>query len=363
MPSTIARLAESLGVDDQRLAGVMPRRMSEADVADTARLLHLAWNGDERGKLAVNEALTTSDLFRSATGEVLAVAILAAYEEMPTQWTKTHARTTLPDFRPKKLRDLAGARTALPKVPEHTNYPEALYAIRESEISVGKFGEQFGYSFEARVNDQLGELRLVPQSWAGKARRTEDLESLRTLADPLTGAPNTAFFNGGNGNLGTGALTQENLQTAVTGVRTKRDTDGNLLYPGQLQLVVGPALQFTAQRILNTQEIRTTEGGVTVIETNPFRDLTLTVRDDLPGSAWFILPVPSSPRPAFYQGFLIGHETPDTRYRADQGNSQGGSPLGADAGSFDDDTIYWRTRHITGAAPGDPVFAYASDGS
>jgi hypothetical protein len=31
-------------------------------------------------------------------------------------------------------------------------------------------------------------------------------------------------------------------------------------------------------------------------------------------------------------------------------------------GSFDDDSVYYRVRHITGAATGDPTFTYASDG-
>ena len=84
--------------------------------------------------------------------------------------------------------------------------------------------------------------------------------------------------------------------------------------------------------------------------------------DNLPGNAWFIIPAPSAPRPAFYVGFLAGYETPDMRYKADQGNSLGGGSLSADAGSFDDDTIYYRVRHIVGAAAGDPMFTYASDG-
>ena len=47
----------------------------------------------------------------------------------------------------------------------------------------------------------------------------------------------------------------------------------------------------------------------------------------------------------------------------DQGASLGGGDLPADAGSFDDDTIYFRVRHITGGATGDPKFALASDGT
>lgn len=359
--SQIIALAESLGVTERDLTrGMRSGAVSEADVASVAQLLQSAWQGNARVRHAVNEALTTSDLFVTGTAVVFDRELLAEYDEMPKQWTKFAARTVLNDFRPKKLIDLIAGAAVLPKVPEHTNYPEAKYDEAERTISVSKTGEQFGYTFEMRVNDQLNELQRIPNSWAGKAVRTEDYAATEALANPLTGAPNAAFFNVGNGNLGSLALTDANLQTVITTVRTKRDTDGNLLYPGPLQLVVGPAQEFTARRILNSQEIRTTAGAVTTVEANPFAGITLTVLDNLPGTAWFVLPMPSAPRPAFYLGFLRGHETPDMRVKRDQGQRLGGGDVPVEDGSFDDDTIYFRVRHITGGAAGDPRFAYAN---
>lgn len=359
--SQILALAAGLGVTERDLTAGMRRGVvSEAEIANTARLLAAAWQGHERVRFAVNEALTSSDLFRSAAGDVLDREMLAQYTQMPRQWDKFSTRTTVNDFRPKKLVDLAGARTVLPRVPEHSNYPEAGYELSEREISVHKTGEQFGYSFEARVNDQLNELRKVPESWAGKAVATEDFASLEALANPLTGAPNTTTFNAGNGNLGSAALSESALEAAIVHVTTQTDDEGNLLYPGALQLVVGPALQFTARRILNAVEVRHTTGDTTTVGPNPYSGITLTVLDNLPGTAWFVLPLPSTPRPAFYTAFLVGYEQPDVRVKSDQGKSVGGGELGIDSGSFDDDTCYWRVRHIVGAAGGDPRFAYAS---
>lgn len=347
-----------------RNSQAMRRAMLEAHT-----LLQDAWAGDRVATMRVNEAITTSDLFKSAAGEVLDRELLTAYEAQPTQWTKFARRTTVRNFRPKQFRELLAGSQSLTRVPEHSNYPEAKADLRESQITVGKFGEQFGYTFEARINDDIGELQIVPGSWANKARYTEDDEALAQLSDPLTGAPNAAFFNATNGNLGTGALTAERLQAAIVALGQKRDESGRLLRSGPLQLVVGKALEFTAQRILTTSEIRTqdnlngTTTVQTVIEGNPFAGkITLTVLDNLPGNAWFIIPMPSAPRPAFYVAFLAGYETPDMRYKADQGNALGGGSLSVDSGSFDDDTIYYRVRHIVGAATGDPLFTYASDG-
>lgn len=328
-------------------------------------ILDSAWAGDKMAGIRLNEAITTSDLFRSATGEVLDTMTLASYEDTPTQWTKFAARTTVPNFKAKRLLDLIGNRAGLPRVPEKTNYPIASAETAERFISVGKFGQQHGYTFEARQNDEYGELQQIPNGWAVNSRYTEDDNALEQLADPTTGAPNTEFFNADNGNLGGGELTAANLQAGFTAVTTKRDSDGRIRRPGPIQLVVGPALQMEAERLLNTTEIRYTDAdGRTVVETNPMRGkVTLTVLENLPGTAWFLMPAPNAPRPAFYVAFLTGFETPDVRYKNDQGRRLGGGDIPAEDGSFDNDTVWFRVRHIVGAAGGDPLFTYASDGT
>ena len=83
----------------------------------------------------------------------------------------------------------------------------------------------------------------------------------------------------------------------------------------------------------------------------------------LPGTAWFILPVPrAGQKNAIYVGKLIGYETPDIRVQANQGNAIGGGALSPQSGSFDNDTLYMRVRHVVGAAQGDTTFTLASDG-
>lgn len=371
MSKTLLSIAESFGVTEAGLmAGTGPtaRRRSASpralsEMAKAATLLGSAWGGSPYGALMVHEALSTSDLFKSAAGDVLDREMLRQYEAMPQQWGKFSTRTTVKDFRKKYLRELSGGRKRFERVPELSEYPSADYAVAERSIQVGKYGRRFGYSFEARINDELDELQQVPGEFANSATLTEDYVSLQQLVNPVTGAPNTGFFTAGNGNIGTGALTQVNLQAAITTVSTKKDSEGNLLYPGPLQLVVGPALAFTAERVINVVEVRVTNGATQTIEPNPVKGkVTLTVLDNLPGAAWFVLPLPSAPRPAFYTAFLRGWETPDLRYKADQGRTVGGGELGPDDGDFDVDGVYWRARHIVGAAQGDPMFTWASDG-
>ena len=348
----------------RRLAERQDPRLRKA-MLEAKAILESAWGGDKRARLAVNEAITTSDLFKSAAGAVLDREMLKAYETQAPDWSGYAALSRLKDFKPKTLAELAIASGPLTKVPEHSNYPIGSGDAKERQISVGKFGEQYGYTFEARVNDDINELEVIPSSWAARARTTEAYQALSQLVNTLTGAPNTGMFNAPNQNIWTGALTADNLQAMITALRsTRRDASGNLLVAPELQLVVGPALQFVAQRILNTQEIRVTNGSVQTLESNPFSGIKLTVLPDLVGAAWFVLPIPKQGvKNAIYVGKLIGFESPDLRAKADQGVSLGGGALSPRDGSFDDDTIWFRVRHICGAAQGDPTFAGASDGT
>lgn len=351
--------------------GATARRVRErtspqlrAAILSAKTVLEAAWSGDRVAALRVNEAITTSDLFKSAVGAVLDRMMLAQYETERPDWSPFAAATTVRDFKAKTLLELQVPSGPLPKVPERSNYPVGSTTAAERTIQVAKFGEQYGYTLEARVNDDIGELAVIPSTWAARARTTEANLALSQLVTTSTGAPNTGLFNAPNKNIWTGPLTADNLQTAVTATRTKRDTDGNLLVAPPLQLVVGPALEFVARRIINTQEIRVTVGGTTTTEANPFAGIRLTVLPDLVGASWFVIPIPrAGVKNPIYVAKLVGFETPDLRARAGQGVNLGGGALSPQDGSFEDDTIWMRVRHIVGAAQGDPTFALASDGA
>lgn len=368
-------MAESFGLNEagvlggespaaRRAAAKDSPRLRQAGV-EAKRLLEAAWNGDKTATLMVNEAITTSDLFRDSVGRVMDVQMVQSYATLTPTWEKFATRTTVRNFKPKTLRSLVGTNYSLPRVPEHTPYPVAQGIGREdAQIQVAKFGERYGYTLEARINDEIGELQEVPNQWAQVARRTEDDAAIQMLANPVTGAPQTGFFNAANGNLGTGRLTPTNLESALNAIVVKRDPSGRLLTAPSLQLVVGPALQFVAQRVLNTTEVEITmPDGTKLRQPNPFAGrVTLTVLPNLPGTGWFVIPAANSVRPAFWVAFLTGYEKPEVRQKANQGTQIGGGAIAANEGSFDDDTIWFRTRHIVGAAQGDPTFTYASDG-
>lgn len=333
-------------------------------LVEAAEMWKRAWDGDMRASVLVLEALSTSDLFRSVTGDVLDRELLARYQEVPVQWTGFARRTTVRNFKPKKLVDLLGGRSALDVVPELSEYPAGDHETGEYEISVRKFGRRFGFSWEASINDDLDELQTLPNAFAAAARATEDQTALERIAN-ADGTPNTAFFNAGNGNAPVaGVLNEDNLSAAITTVSTRENAEGEVVAPEGLVLMVGPAQEMTARRILNATEIRVTNGSKTTVEPNWLRGVvTLEVNRRLKGNAWYLLPAPTAARPALAVAFLRGWETPDLRIKNDAGNRVGGGTVAPEEGSFDEDGVWYRVRHIVGSATVDPIHTYAGTGA
>lgn len=348
-----------------------PAPISEAVVTRAAEMLGAAFSGDRRKMLDVAEAITTSDLFRSATGEVLDRESMARYEEITPVWSGMAARTTVRNFKPKKFTDLFGGRAILDPVPEATNYPARSKEGREYEISVAKRGGRFHITFEDIINDDLDELQNLPADLAQGARDTEDYLAASMLVSPA--GVNAEFFKTANANaVDTKPLTLENLDAALTAISQRKGPDGRLVVNTAAVLVVPPGLQTQARRILASSEIRRTTGDTTTVETNYLSGMvTIVVNPWLSfidnsataGSTWFLLPAPTAARKALVVGFLRGHENPDLRVKNDQGTAVGGGAVNPDEGSFDDDTIQYRVRHIVGAATLDPAATYASKGA
>lgn len=378
MSSSIINVGESFGLTDAgTLLGASPTQRRQYSPArakalvEAAAMWGRAWDGSERAALLVREALSTSDLFRSVTGDVLDRELLRSYQALTPQWAGFATRTTVRNFKPKKLVDLLGGRTALERVPELTEYPGAVHDTREYQIEVGKFGRQFGFSWEASINDDLDELQRIPGNFAAAAGITEDVTALERLVDVSTGAPNADFFKAGNGNAPESKILDDvNLGAAITKVSTREDDEGNLVPPdGGLVLVVGPAQEMTARRILNATEVRVTTGSGsnsrTTVEPNPLRNVNirLEVNRRIKGLAWFVLPDPNGPRPAIAVAFLRGHETPDIRIKNDAGNRPGGGQIAPSEGSFNEDGVFYRVRHVVGSANVDPIHTYAATGA
>lgn len=345
-----------------------------AQVAEAAALMGRVFQGDRRATLQVEELMSTSD-FPKIFGDVLDRELTAQYEQISPVWQGFATRAQVNDFRPKHWLDLLGGRAELDPVGEGAEYKARALTENDYKLTVGKFGARLPLTWEMIINDDLGAFQSAPQRLAQAARDTEDKLATRLYAS--SAGPNNTFFTASGGTVGNLALTVDNLSAALTTVATRKDSEGRPIMISAYVLVVPPSLEVQAHNIVNATLIRLRNdassasqardvevtnwlaGKVTIV-TNPWLPLI-----DTSGNAaktWYLFPAPTTPRPALVVGFLRGHETPDLRVKADTGMRVGGGNVPAEEGSFDNDDIQYRIRHVTGGTTLDPIAAYASVG-
>jgi hypothetical protein len=363
------------------------QRIDERHLVEAMRLMEGAFKGSRRHLQTLAEAMSYDD-FRAAAFDVLDRETMERYQDIPAVWSQYVSPTLVKDFKPKRMVDLLGGRSGLELVNELAPYPERTVSKALYYLSVAKYGGLFAFSWEALINDDLGELQQLPGDLAIAARDTESRAAALLLTDGS--GPNSAYFNatawgrtydqdtdtwsGGSSNLlaGNPALTIQALSDAIEAIKLRRDPEGRPVQVPKFMLVVPQALEVTAQRVLATREIRTTDDDTETIENNWVAGTVTLVVDpwldvlDLGADAattWYVVPDPGASRKALFLGHLRGHETPDLRVKADGGNMLGGGAVADTDGSFDYDDIRYRVRHVVGTTATDMIATAVSTGA
>lgn len=344
-----------------------------AKLAEAVKLVADVFSGKKPVYL-LQEAMTTSD-FPILFGDVIDRMLLASYREMPATYRNYIKVASVRDFRTVKRLTVDGGESTLEAVGEQAPYPEASLADGKYEYAVKKYGRRMPFSWEAIVNDDLDALRDIPARFGRAARRTEAKFATSLLFD--ANGPKAAFFKAGNKNLVTGnpVLSIAGLQAAFTALAAQVDADGEPILIEGVELVVPPALQITAENILNSLQIEVTEAGGTaaqkLIATNWMKNrVRLNVDPYIPivaktangNTSWGLFANPTTGRPIAEMAFLRGHEEPEVFMKAPNAQRVGG---GQDAmnGDFDTDSIEYKVRHVLGGTVMDPKAGVASNGS
>lgn len=347
-------------------------------VAECAEMMHAVLIG-RRPMWHLQEAMTTSD-FPLLFGDLLYRQLLGSYKPYPVtypQWTRS---VTVNDFRTMNLYTIDGGQAVMTApILERGPYPEIKFTEGRYQISVKKYGRRYSITFEMVINDDLNAFSQRPQLMATGARRSEEYLAT-TLAFDANG-PHASFFTSGNKNIVTSnpALSIAGLQTAMQVMAAQVDAEGEPVVITAVTLVVPPALQITAQNILNTTQIRLAESGGTanqLMYVNNWMQgrVTLAVNPYIPiivtsgtrgNTSWMLVADPTdlTQRPAFAFGHLRGYENPQLFVKDPDARMLGGGPINALEGNFDSDGIDYKLRHIFGGVQVDPKMAIASNGT
>lgn len=326
--------------------------------------------GSRHAALVFEEAMSTSD-FPLIFGDILDRQLLAAYREYPSSIEAIAKVSTLRDFRQAKRFAIDGADGQLDAVAELGEYPASAVTESKDTLTVTKFGRRLPFSWEDFINDDLDAFRDAPARLGRATRRTEQKALTQLYVD--ANGPHASLYTTGNKNkvvTGNGAassnpvLSVAGLQSAMTVLGNQVDAGGEPIYIEAVTLVVPPALEVTANNILNGTELWLTEAGGTSnqqlhvanwmrnrvkLVVDPYIPLVATSANG--ATSWFLFANPSvTDRAALEFARLRGHEEPEIWVKSPNAMRAGGGMVGPDQGDFDDDSIQYRVRAVFGGA-------------
>ena len=323
-------------------------------ILEARELFQKAMNGNLRARADVMETLTKTD-FPILLGAAYGRELQGAYNSIAPVWQRFSKRLTVNDFRPRKLVDIMGGRAALERVREAAEYPARKASESERSFSVDKYGARFPLTWEMIKNDDLGAFRDFPERLATAARETEE----RIALAPFFNAAGTGLSAFASARAVAGqTLSRATLNAGLNAIAQRKDEDGRPVVMPEPILLVPTALAQVAADIVNvirnedptTGDVRAGNGLIATPEVvvDPWLDI-VGAGYASNAKTWYLQAGPNTTvRPTWGTAFLAGEETPDLRVKADQGNRVGGGSIGPEEGSFDDDTIQYRVRHVAG---------------
>ena len=337
-------------------------------IAETVRYLDDYQNG-RIAPARFAEAMTTGDL-PGLLGGVIDRTLLAGYEIPETSyqdWCKINR--DVKDFRELERHYLDRKDGTLSKVKQGTEYPISGFDEGKYTYRVEKYGDTFAFTYEDFVNDDLGALTTIPKEMGEMAKWTTEQFATSLICDE--NGPHATVFNDTIGNSLALALSADNLETAAQTMAKVGLKNKTPIGTRPKVLLVPPTLEMTAKKIVKALQVEVKDTKQTSITQNLFQDLTISVGEYIPRTisgatgekSWFLFPDPNRiGRPVVELGFLRGHAEPQLIQQSSDATLIGGGALGAFAGSFKNDGIGFRVRHIVGGAVMNASGAVGSNG-
>lgn len=334
---------------------------------EAAKLLTNALSGDLKAKVMLQEGISSSDI-PTVLEPAINVIFLAQYAAEPVVWDQIADTYEAPNFGTIRFGDfqvdpsalLSGSgeefiEGGLPRVGEYEEYPAVPFVTEQLDRDLDKkYGIRARMSWESlrRVGnfDMIGQMT---QKFAQYAARQEDI-ALAKLFVTTAGTAGEGFT--GKGLAGNPALSLNALEQAMEDSRTDK-VGGNRVIAPRYKLVYGTSLAMTVRELFAIQQIERVEGAETRILnpsfiTSPFNPIEFNALDTVSGGQtdgwWFVIP-DISVRPYFWEVFLQGARTPLISIKDNGHFTLAGGDVPVRDGSFDEDDIQTRIRHVVDA--------------
>jgi hypothetical protein len=232
-----------------------------------------------------------------------------------------------------------GSFTTFDSVEPQGPYYQTWFSDDRANYSVSKYGNIFALSLEEMTNDDLGVFGRTAEMF-GKAY-AESIEKyvVETLINdnPTIYDSNSLFDSTNHSNYQSSSfsLNRSNLETAKTAMRNQTDLDGNPLNIRPRFLLVNPAQEWTARRLVNSPDDPETANRAVNVH---YRSLTVLVSSYVTAGTWYLIGDPNMCS-TIELGFLNGNQGVELfEENADSGTS------------FTRDVKRWKARGIHGGA-------------
>lgn len=344
-------------------------RVTDSDFNAMSRMVDRVMEGNQIARGQFVEAISTSDSAAYVLASVATAQIQDNYDAAPSTADKYATYKVHDSFNNIRFYDLvgdydklqhAGNETGLPSgilpvVPELTVYPEIALTTAEKAFKQGKRGARLTISWEAWKEDPYGILRDLPEQMAALVPETEDWYTTEALLNGVTAYSNLTGGTGVNGATVApdAALSLDSIAMAMDEVRS-RVIGGRKVQVNKFVLVVSPELENQANYLKGLVSLERTVGQDTfgVSNFNPLGGLEIVPNPDVPTGFWALIPAPNggSRRIAVARFGLAGHEQPELRVENATGSYvAGGGAVNWSEGSFVNDSLAFRLRHVGGA--------------
>lgn len=175
----------------------------------------------------LSRAMSTSD-FPYICGAIANKALLEGWKDAPESWTQWCGVGSVPDFKPQTLVGI-GAFGRLPSLIEGEEYKFTERVEHAETVKIGTFGQMFGLTRQAIINDDLSVFSDVMRELGAAAKRTIAALPYELLYTNPAMSDGVNLFDNAHGNVqgSTGAnVSVEKLNEGVLKMAEQKDLGG-----------------------------------------------------------------------------------------------------------------------------------------